>query len=146
MMAELHPVTSLLLARMESHPEEFEAEYPPRWHSILARMLTAAPEEDKAAISVAHSKVLMDRLHRDAMDELLNGDARRAAENNAVLDSARMQPQLQAQMQQYQNAQLRAALGLNTQGMLLNSSPTATYPTATPTPTTLTKLKGVLGI
>jgi hypothetical protein len=85
----IHPVVRLLAARMESHPEEFyfeaggddllssealDGRY--RWASILERVKEWASGED----TVVLRKPFMDAIHRDALDELMNGPERRAEE------------------------------------------------------------------
>ena len=79
----IHPVVKLLAARMESHPEEFDFEqgsnqslYESRWGLVLERIKGWASEEDMAVLR----KPFMDAIHRDTMDELLNGPERRAEE------------------------------------------------------------------
>lgn len=85
----VHPVVRLLVARMESHPEEFDfdghgyitngvegydTQY--RWEAVLARVKEWASGEDMAVLR----KPYMDAIHRDALDELMNGPERRAEE------------------------------------------------------------------
>lgn len=79
----IHPVVRLLAARVESHPDEFDFEqgpdqslYESRWGLVLERIKGWASEEDMAVLR----KPFMDAIHRDTMDELLNGPERRAEE------------------------------------------------------------------
>ena len=85
---EFHPLVELLLARMKSHPEEFAGSpdrlYPisstpvgERWGYILTRAQEYATPEEEAAMKEALRSIKLDALHREAMDELLNGDERR---------------------------------------------------------------------
>lgn len=93
MSEELHPVTKLLLARMQSHPEEFRdgyagtedylvrpmsSEY--RWAGVLDEINRCASDEDKQAIGVGLRGIRMAQAHEWVMDELLNGPARREEE------------------------------------------------------------------
>lgn len=88
-----HPAIQLLLARMESNPEEFEEDQSydlptdtysaaGRWANLIYRhssyFSTSAAEayRDKLAL------IRMDKFHRELMDELCNGDERRSAWEN----------------------------------------------------------------
>jgi len=77
-MADEHPVVTLLIARMTSHPEEFFTP-PLRWEVFVNDARTHATPEDREKLQAALSAVCMDRLHANVIDELLNGDERRAA-------------------------------------------------------------------
>lgn len=72
----LHPAVKLLIARMESHPDEFLT-YDGRWDRMMDDVLVHAQGDDLKALSDARSKIHLDRTHKDLMDELLNGDERR---------------------------------------------------------------------
>lgn len=86
----MHDVVKLLLARMESHPEEFEntsilgdsvAECAvDRWWQPLDRIMDWGSEEEKAAIRAALRKIKLNAAHVMAMDELCNGEDRRRKE------------------------------------------------------------------
>lgn len=78
MADETHPVIDLLIARIQSHPKEF-TEKPFRWEMFVQRALDGAVEADHIKLHVAIAKVQMDKLHEEVMDELLNGEDRRAA-------------------------------------------------------------------
>jgi hypothetical protein len=74
----LHPLTELMLARMKSHPEEFEDEVRGcRWDYALSSISTHGTEADALAIRAALRPIMMGAAHKWAMDELLNGDERR---------------------------------------------------------------------
>jgi len=88
MSDNFHPLVELMLARMKSHPEEFEGgdgevyDYidPPageRWRPILLQMKGHTTPEEEAALHGALRVIRMDALHHQAMDELLNGEERR---------------------------------------------------------------------
>lgn len=84
---KLHPVVELLLARMKSHPEEFEDEYllselrptrsTGRWEPALNAIGHHGSEQDVKAINEAQGAIRMDQIHAWAMDELCNGEERR---------------------------------------------------------------------
>ena len=86
---EIHPAVELLLARMGSHPEEFvpnekvytqENSRTLKMSSMYGDILNRASEEEVALLRAAMNKIQLDILHHDLMDELLNGDERRAKE------------------------------------------------------------------
>lgn len=126
-MAELHPVVSLLIARMESHPEEFQGPMS-RWGNMTLEVREFATGADLAAFNSALSKVSLDVLHERVMDELLNGDARRAeekerAEKERSAHMAKLYSQQQAlqQMQAY-NSKQQYANAANTLSPLLGTT------------------------
>lgn len=80
MSADLHPVIRLLIARMESHPDEFRSDYVGRWSSFIEEIREHAVGTDREVFDAAYSKVMLDRAHERVMDELLNGEERRAEE------------------------------------------------------------------
>lgn len=88
----MHALTRLLLSRIESHPEEFVPPPPPligsgytlRWAYILDHFMAVAPDADKELFSSRLNAVRMDALHNAALDELLNGEERRATANQAA--------------------------------------------------------------
>lgn len=87
----LHPLTKLLLARMETNPEEFTDDLPSaqdqllgswpvnykRWQPAIGVLQAHGSEEDKRAFGEAMQKLQMDAAHEWAMDELYNGPDRR---------------------------------------------------------------------
>lgn len=72
-MDNVHPVVRLLAKRMESHPEEFTKG---RWGMWVSALMELATPEEKLLLR----KARMDEIHNEVMDELLNGEARRAEE------------------------------------------------------------------
>lgn len=82
-MTELHGVVELLLARMESHPEEFERGTS-RWNWMLEGVLTHCSEEERAALHAGLRPIRLQQLHEDVMDELLNGEDRRRKEAEEI--------------------------------------------------------------
>lgn len=99
----LHPVIKLLIARMESHPEEFRP-HAGRWASFVEEVRDTAEGADLDTFNAAYSKTLLTHLHERVMDELLNGEQRRAEEQRKREEETRLKMQ-QYQMQQAQMAQ-----------------------------------------
>jgi hypothetical protein len=82
-MTEPHEAVKLLLARMESHPEEFrikEPSYHDRWYNHMSAINTHGSEADKAALAAKVRDIRMAEVHEEVMDELLNGEDRRRKE------------------------------------------------------------------
>lgn len=94
MAEELHDVVKLLLARMESHPEEFVAdlseadsrEY--RWWQVIREVRESGTREEKDAIQAGLRKIKLQRAHEIMMDELCNGDERRRKEQENIMNTA----------------------------------------------------------
>ena len=78
-MDEPHDVVKLLLARVESHPEEFKSPED-RWDRILIEVLEYANEAEVSALNAKLRDVRLAEAHEDMMDELLNGSERRRRE------------------------------------------------------------------
>lgn len=122
MQDNLHPVTKLLIARMESHPEEFKhyvgSSYIPsgRWTTAITIVRENGSDADQAALKTALDSVLMDEAHEWMLDELLNGDERRAEHGRmqaAAYNTRVMQQAAQSQAQLYNN-QYANSVGLGT--------------------------------
>jgi hypothetical protein len=82
-MSEPHDVVKLLLARMESHPEEFrigEGVFHLRWSRQIDMIHDHGREADKAALNAKLRDIIMDEVHEQVMDELCNGEERRRKE------------------------------------------------------------------
>ena len=82
-MTEMHEVVTLLLARMESNPEEFERGMS-RWAWMLEGVMTNCSEEERAALHAGLRPIRLKQLHEDVMDELFNGPERRAQEEDML--------------------------------------------------------------
>lgn len=114
---ELHPVVQLLLARMESHPEEFRDQYlmselspingDERWDRALLAIKDNGSEQDLEAINKVLGAIRMNQIHEWVMDELCNGEERRRKQREEI-DTYRnlQQAQQVKQSQLYQQAQL----------------------------------------
>jgi hypothetical protein len=117
MADEPHEVVKLLLARMESHPEEFrlkDPSYHDRWYNHMSAINTYGSEADKAALAAKTRDIRLTEVHEQVMDELLNGDDRRRKEEEEAeyernLATQGMLSQRQAQQQAQQAAQQQQA-------------------------------------
>lgn len=75
-MSEPHDVVKLLVARMESHPEEFGPRGDQRWLDYLHQMDGMLTDEERLMLR----GLRMQEIHEQVLDELLNGpDKRRKA-------------------------------------------------------------------
>jgi hypothetical protein len=79
MADDLHPVVTLLLKRIESHPEEF-GRGAHRWDWIIERVQNYGSKEEDEIIDAALRPIRLQEAHEDMMDELCNGDDRRRKE------------------------------------------------------------------
>ena len=103
MADKLHEVVQLLLARMESHPEEFQRGMS-RWAWMVEGVMTSCSEEERAALHAGLRPIRLKQLHEDVMDELLNGEERRRKEQDdldyelGILNKARNQRNMGASL------------------------------------------------
>lgn len=130
---EPHAVVKLLLARMESHPEEFKRNVDCRWYHTIGDINEYGNETDKAAINAKLRDIRLGEAHEDAMDELLNGPERRRQqeadrqyEQQLLMKQALAQQQTAAQRYAQQYGQLGAP-ALGTGKGLLGNSATSTW-------------------
>lgn len=65
----MHSATELILARMESNPEEFVMGVS-RWSNILNKLSEFAPKEEWKEVLAKWNEIRMDQLHRHVMQEL----------------------------------------------------------------------------
>lgn len=72
MPEDFHPAVQLMLARMETHPEEFRPRGF-RWEALVASMIAAATPEEGMALTRKLNSFRMDSLHEQIMSELLEG-------------------------------------------------------------------------
>ena len=106
---EVHPVVELLLARMKSHPEEFQDPYMltelkpvngyERWDPALRAVMSTGNDTDKEAIEEGLRPIRMKQIHEWVMDELCNGEERRRKKQEDDQYYERMMLQQQAQIQ-----------------------------------------------
>lgn len=98
-MNNVHSVVELLLARMKSNPEEFTHDSAGRWEYTLDAVEKYGSAEDKAALAGEMRSICLNEAHGWMMDELLNGEERRAQEREESLRNQYAQinlPQAQA--------------------------------------------------
>jgi hypothetical protein len=110
MTDNIHPVVELLIARMESHPEEFKDDYmmsevrptvgSGRWLLATQAIQDHGSKRDVEALNAALSKIYMQRIHEWTMDELLNGEDRRREEEERKKQLWQQQQQMHQQAYQ----------------------------------------------
>ena len=112
---EPHDAVKLLLARMESHPEEFrlkDPSYHDRWYNHMSAINSYGNEADIAALNAKVRDIRMAEIHEQIMDEMLNGEDRRRkhaedTEYERHLAAALQHTKQQQIQQNTQNAILR---------------------------------------
>lgn len=67
---DMHPVVELILARMESNPEEFTDNHM-WWVTLINQYRSCMTSAEKQAVDVRLGRIHMDEMHRKAMDRLL---------------------------------------------------------------------------
>ena len=83
MVDEPHEVVKLLVARMESNPEEFSSDnerFSDRWERYISDIEAFGNEADKAALNAKLRDIWMVKIHEKVLDELLNGPDKRRKE------------------------------------------------------------------
>ena len=112
MADNIHPVVELLAARMETHPEEFEPNGHGRWAEWLDRLIPFVTEEERVMLR-GH---MMQDIHEEVLDELLNGEERRAqSKRERDLEMQRIMAQAQQNaLQPGQYAQVQSLGALQT--------------------------------
>jgi len=89
MTDNIHPVVELLAARMETHPEEFPVNpngrlpIGGRWSPWLAQAEHLMNDAERTLIYDKAKSAIFQRIHEEVLDELLNGEQRRAEEKAA---------------------------------------------------------------
>jgi len=113
MVDEPHEVVKLLLARMESHPEEFKFRrggYHQRWYDHVNSINEYGNEADKAAINAKMRDIRLAEVHEQVMDELLNGDDHRAQEKEEAEYERNLNKSLEALKVSQMRQQLQDAI------------------------------------
>jgi hypothetical protein len=115
MTDEVHPLVTLLVARAKSHPEEFRGGKPntispaSRWWFAVDTIRRDGTAGDKALLANTIGRGLMDEAHEWALDELMNGEQRRAEEHRrAEEEEKRYLAVQQAKSLQAQNMQAQS--------------------------------------
>jgi polyribonucleotide nucleotidyltransferase len=109
---EPHDAVKLLIARMDSHPEEFKLKdpsYHDRWYNHISAINSYGNEADVAALNAKIRDVRMAEVHEQIMEELCNGPENRRKEEEETAYERHLAASLKhAQIQQNtQNAILR---------------------------------------
>ncbi len=106
MADKLHPAVELLLARMDSHPEEFVSDNIPAYGSradvlrkLVHNVLDNVEGPQVLPVKEKLDQLYLDMYHKELMDELLSGDDKRAQE--AATQVAAKQQAYAAQLQSY---------------------------------------------
>lgn len=106
MADKLHPAVELLLARMDSHPEEFVSDTLPVYGSradvlrkLVHNVLDNVEGPQVLPVKEKLDQLYLDMYHKELMDELLSGDDKRAQE--AATQEAAKQQAYAAQLQSY---------------------------------------------
>ena len=145
MADNIHPVVELLAARMETHPEEFKSG---RWAGWMTQMEGLLTEEERLLLR----RLEMQEIHEEVLDELLNGDQRRA--ERRALEEKERELQMQRYQQQYQQATMQpgqfaqvpsSALGQLSMGTLSQAA-TLNIGGETLDAGLIKKIKGALGL
>ena len=124
---KVHPLVELVLARIESHPEEFKAFSGPedmirpanRWDDAIYTINNHGSKADKDALNTKLDAMRMEEAHARMLDELLNGEERRRKEREAYEEERKRYAIQAAQVQAYpqnlstaiQNPYLNAVAG-----------------------------------
>ena len=109
-MSEPHDAVKLLLARMESHPEEFRAKkegpYHDRWYEHINAIHAYGNESDTAAINAGVRNIRLGQIHEQVMEELCNGPEHRRKEEEEAEYERKLAARLAKQqiLQNNQNA------------------------------------------
>jgi hypothetical protein len=115
----MHPATALLLARLESNPEEFwdDEDNGRRWNRILMDMQESAPEEYDAVVRPKVQAARMDGIHQRIMRELLRGP-----NTTEIHDLTARRSQILAPKKMYEeiNKQLEMELKILKPGMVID--------------------------
>lgn len=102
---EMHPAVKLLLARMESNPEEFSNVHTGqhRWRHVMDKVFAYSSKEEKQMLDDRLRDIVLGDAHKEIMQELLNGDDKYEDDFEMKLMQQRQQ-MLQQQTQMQLNA------------------------------------------
>ena len=103
----VHPVVELLAARMESHPEEFRIydnstlAIGGRWETWISQIRPFMNGAEHEMLFSTAKEAFLQRVHEEVLDELMNGEERRAQERRERdLEMQRRMAQARAYSQQ----------------------------------------------
>ena len=170
MADEIHPVVELLAKRMQSHPDEFRFDrltdnklpVSARWDRWLTQIGMHMNDAESRLLFAAARSVAFERIFEEVTDDLLNGDDRRAKEQEEAkrlwMQQQTIQQQLnqhlwqqQMQTQGYAANSIQNALGSNLLQSQYNHQTqqyehrTLTNTMTTSDPATIQKLKRLFG-
>lgn len=127
MADKLHPAVELLLARMDSHPEEFVSDNIPAYGSradvlrkLVENILDNVEGPQVLPVKEKLDQLYLDMYHKELMDELLSGDDKRAQE--VATQEAAKQQAYAAALQSYP-AHLQQSLAQTMQQAAYAQSP-----------------------
>lgn len=131
---DVHPAVLFLVERMGTHPEEFGELHPGdtpcierRWDRWIVQLQPLMNDTEKDMIFDATKALTFQRAHEEMLDELFNGEERRAKEREE--HNARMAQQAQqAIWAQQQLVGTYTPLGGNARGYLSNQTQNSIYP------------------
>jgi hypothetical protein len=155
---EMHPAVQLLLARMDSHPDEFVGRGLHRWESVYSDINHVASPHEKKAMKAKLREIKMGRIHKEIMGLLLRdapNEPEEAQDAGVTLARQHLQQQqdyqrISAQLAQMQvDAQARALQQFQntfprSTDLWNSSSIGTTMPSRYPTPTDMEK-NGIMG-
>ena len=133
--SENHPLVDLMLARMGTHPEEFDGSNN-RWYMTLIDIDEYALPEQATLIKAKIAAIRLDAAHHKAMDELCNGEERRRQKaevelmRNTYAQQAQQAQALQAQAMQQRDPisqRLQGYQSLRASNPLQGTQPTHTW-------------------
>ena len=154
MSDELHEVVKLLVARIESHPQEFYNDLvevdgtEDRWWAVIRDIRTYGNKVEVEAVNAALREGKLRKAHEAMMDELCNGDERRRKQREAYEEEQKRYAAQQTAMaqavhnnmnsvysnaQQYQNAAASQLAGVNSYTSATTALPGTFYETTTDT-------------
>lgn len=129
MTDKVHPLVELLVARAKSHPDEFRDEpdntlttsASDRWWRAISVISRNGTSADKALMSSTIGRIAMDKAHNWALDELLNGEERRAEERRVREETEKRYAAQAKSAAMSQQAQLYGRAAQNTYHNALGS-------------------------
>lgn len=97
---EPHPFLALILARMESNPDEFGADNSP-WRTLIEQSKQYLTPEEKKALKAAEREAGLGHLHKRAMKKLLGDTAVPAGINKYTTTAVLSRPPIFATGETY---------------------------------------------
>lgn len=118
MAGKPHEVVELLVARMESNPEEFGNDGG-RWAQWLDELMPFVTEEERMMLR----KPMMQTIHEEVMDELCNGEERRRKHKEDTEYERHMAAALQHTQQQAMQQAIQQYSGGGGASLPVSTSP-----------------------